>query len=150
MNDIGFAERDRNIAIGMGGPVMSRSVAPFSRNVFSAVMTSDGIAASGDGGKSKSQSSTRCADRRCLWVFAWAMIAAPSALSHPLPSAWSKCQWVLIRCLIGPPPRPLTISNICERETVMPASTNTLPSAPGSTAMLPPEPWRMLSLPRSL
>ena len=30
-----------------------------------------------------------------------AIMAAPSAFSHVLPSAWSNCQWVLIRCLIG-------------------------------------------------
>jgi hypothetical protein len=28
-------------------------------------------------------------------VFSWAMIFAPAACSHSLPSAWSKCQCVL-------------------------------------------------------
>ena len=41
-----------------------------------------GIAASGDEGKLKSQPSTRWATRRCLWVFSWASMAAPSAFSH--------------------------------------------------------------------
>jgi hypothetical protein len=34
-------------------------------------------------------SSTRCALARCLRVFAWARISAPSAFSHALPSVWS-------------------------------------------------------------
>src|SRR5215469_1508445 len=71
-------------------------------------------------------------------------MAAPSAFSHSLPSVWSKCQCVLIRCLIGSRLRLLAASKIRERETVIPASMNTLPSAPVKTAILPPEPSRAL------
>jgi hypothetical protein len=83
-------------------------------------------------------------------VFSCAMIAAPSAFSHVLPSAWSKCQWVSIRCLIGSRLRPLAASRIRGRDAVIPASMKTLPSLPVRTAMLPPEPSKMLTLPRSL
>jgi hypothetical protein len=41
-------------------------------------------------------------------------------------------------------------SRIRGRVPVIPASINTLPSAPVRTAILPPEPSRMLTLPRSL
>jgi len=38
---------------------------------------------------------------------------------------------------------------ICGFEVEMPASTSSLPSGPGRTAMLPPEPIKTLTLPRS-
>src|SRR5262249_40082495 len=78
------------------------------------------------------------------------MMAAPSAFSHVLPSAWSKCQWVLIRCLIGSRLRLLAASRIRGRDAVIPASMKTLPSAPVSTAMFPPDPSRTLTSRRSL
>src|SRR6516164_6564251 len=61
-----------------------------------------------------------------------------------------ECQCVLIRCLTGSRLRPLAASRMRGRDTVIPASMNTLPSAPVSTAMLPPGPSRMLTLPRTL
>src|SRR5271165_3405168 len=78
------------------------------------------------------------------------MILAPAALSQVLPSVWSKCQWVLIRCVIGSPPRSARALVIWGRETEMPASISTLPSLPVSTATVPPEPSSALMLPRSL
>ena len=83
-------------------------------------------------------------------MFSCARMAAPSSFSHWLPSVWSKCQWVLIRCLIGSRLRLLTASRMRGRVTVMPASMNSLPSPPVRTAILPPEPSRMLTLPRRL
>src|SRR5262245_16485908 len=77
-------------------------------------------------------------------------MVAPSACSHSFPSAWSKCQWVLISCLIGSLLRPARASTIRGRETVMPASTRSLPSGPVRTATLPPEPSSTLTLPRNL
>src|SRR5215831_6237371 len=78
------------------------------------------------------------------------MMAAPSAFIHVLPSAWSKCQWVLIRCLIGSRLRLLAALRIRERDAVIPASMKTLPSDPVSTAMFPPDPSKMLTSRRSL
>src|SRR5262249_7563684 len=78
------------------------------------------------------------------------MTAAPSAFSHVLPSAWSKCQWVLMRCLIASRLRLLAASSSRGRDAVIPASMKTLPSAPVSTAMFPPDPSKMLTSRRSL
>jgi hypothetical protein len=63
--------------------------------------TSAGIAPDGRGGKVKFQPSTRVVLERCLRVFACARIVAPAECIHSLPSVWSKCQCVLIKCLIG-------------------------------------------------
>ena len=134
VQDVGFGELHGDVAVGVGGAIVLQRQrgAVQLRSVRSA---REDLARAGHrpdrGGKSKSQSSTRCIVARCLRVFSWARIAAPSPCSHSLPSAWSKCQWVLIRCRIGSGPRLASASAICGREAVMPASTRSLPSLPG-------------------
>src|SRR5262245_21483555 len=77
-------------------------------------------------------------------------MTAPSPCSHSLPSVWSKCQWVLIKCVTGSELRLARACAIRGREAVIPASTSSLPSLRVSTAILPPEPLSTLTLPRSL
>ena len=93
MDNVRFGDRDGYIAVRVRGtliPEVKRGpikVLDFFRR--------EGLARNGrqrDDGKLKSQSSNRWATSRCLWVFSWAMMASPSAFSHSLPSAWSKCQ----------------------------------------------------------
>src|SRR5215470_839954 len=76
-------------------------VVPFSFIVRSSSKTSPGMAPGGHGAKVKFQPSTRVVLERCFRVFVCARMVAPAACIHSLPSVWSKCQWVLIRCLIG-------------------------------------------------
>ena len=83
-------------------------------------------------------------------VFSCAMIFAPIEFSQALPSVWSKCQCVLIRCVMGSAPRSASALVICGRDTPMPASISTLPSGPVRTATLPPDPSSTLILLRSL
>src|SRR6516165_8661234 len=66
------------------------------------------------------------------------------------PSVWSKCQWVLIRCVTGSPPRPDRVLASCGRDTPIPPSISTFPSGPVRTAILPPEPSSTLTFPRNL
>src|SRR6516165_4384776 len=66
------------------------------------------------------------------------------------PSVWSKCQWVLIKCVTGSPPRPDRVLVSCGRDTPIPASMSTFPSGPVRTAILPPEPSSTLTFPRNL
>src|SRR2546422_953033 len=60
-----------------------------------------GNCAGGRRWKRKVPSLTRVAVERCLRVFSWARMAAPAECNHSFPSVWSKCQWELMRCLIG-------------------------------------------------
>ena len=82
-------------------------------------------------------------------MFSCATIVGPRSHSHALPLAWSKCQWVLIRCVRGSGPRSARAAAIWGRETAMPASTSTFPSRPAMTATLPPEPSSATIPPRS-
>src|SRR6516165_12832771 len=66
------------------------------------------------------------------------------------PSVWSKCQWVLIKCVTGSPPRPDRVLVSWGRDTPIPPSMSTFPSGPVRTAILPPEPSSTLTLPRNL
>src|SRR5271165_4139958 len=78
------------------------------------------------------------------------MIFAPIEFNQAFPSAWSKCQWVLMRWVMGSALRSASALVIWGRDTLMPASISTLPSGPVSTATLPPDPSSTLMLLRSL
>src|SRR5262245_59852202 len=76
-------------------------------------------------------------------------MAAPAECSHSLPSVWSKCQCVLIKCLIGSELIDASADVIFGRAPAKPASISSLPSRPVRTAIFPPAPIRTLMLPRS-
>jgi hypothetical protein len=65
-------------------------------------------------------------------------MAAPAECSHSLPSVWSKCQCVLIRCFMGSALIDASASAIFGRAPAKPASMSSLPSRPERTAIFPP------------
>src|SRR3954454_14256748 len=68
---------------------------------------------------------------RCLAVFSCATIVGPRSHSQALPLAWSKCQWVLIRCVRGSGPRSARAAATWGRETADPAIHQHLPVPAG-------------------
>src|SRR5215469_13050136 len=77
-------------------------------------------------------------------------MTAPSECSHSLPSVGSKCQCVLIKCLIGSKLIDASADVILGRAPANPASMSSFPARPGRTTIFPPAPMRTLTLPRSL
>jgi hypothetical protein len=63
-------------------------------------------------------------------------VSAASPVQH-MPRPMVAC--VLMRCVMGSFPKPVSAFVSCGRDTLIPASINTLPSDAVSTAMFPPE-----------
>src|SRR5882762_10476387 len=85
----------------------------------------------------------------CFRVLGWAMIVAPAAWTHSLPSVWSQCQWVLTRYFGAGTPIPSRADRILSFEIAMPASTISALCGSARTRMLPPDPSSRWTLPRS-
>src|SRR5690242_13445306 len=102
MNNVSVREVNGDVAVGMSGFVVFKSdVRAVKVESTLGKNTSVGIAPAGEAGNVNAQPSTRVLVDRCLRVFSWARMVAPAECNQSFPSVWSKCQWVLIRCLIG-------------------------------------------------
>src|SRR3984957_13061724 len=89
-----------------------------------------GRAPTGRAGESQSQPATRVITQRCFLVFSCAVMVAPTECNHWLPSVWSACQWLLIKCRIGSWLMESSAAEILGCEKGQPASTRRLSPLP--------------------